>query len=157
MFFKGTKKRPSALAISSEMDALGGEYNAFTGKEYTGYWFKVANNKLGKALEILSDMLSNSLFAAEEIEREKGVIIEELNMYEDNPRMHIEDIFETCLYGDTPAGWETIGTKENILRFKREDFINYLELQYGSRSAYIVMAGGLKPADQKLVEKLFLF
>ena len=155
MFFKGTKKRPSALAISSEMDALGGEYNAFTGKEYTGYWFKVANNKLGKALEILSDMLSNSLFAAEEIEREKGVIIEELNMYEDNPRMHIEDIFETCLYGDTPAGWETIGTKENILRFKREDFINYLELQYGSRSAYIVMAGGLKPADQKLVEKLF--
>lgn len=155
MFFKGTKKRPSALAISSEMDALGGEYNAFTGKEYTGYWFKIANNKLDKALDILSDMLFNSLFDSEEIEREKGVIIEELNMYEDNPRMHIEDVFESCLYGDNPAGWETIGTKENILGFKRHDFINYLESQYGAKSVYVIMAGGIKPGDKKLAEKLF--
>lgn len=155
MFFKGTKKRPSALAISSEMDALGGEYNAFTGKEYTGYWFKIANNKLNKALDILSDMLFNSLFDSEEIEREKGVIIEELNMYEDNPRMHIEDVFESCLYDDTPAGWETIGTKKNILGFKRHDFINYLESQYGAKSVYVIIAGGLKSGDRKLAEKLF--
>lgn len=155
MFFKGTKKRPSALAISSDMDTLGGEYNAFTNKEYTGYWFKIANNKLDKALEILSDMLFNSLFDSEEIEREKGVIIEELNMYEDNPRMHIEDIFESCLYGNTPAGWETIGTKKNILDFKRHDFINYLESQYGTKSAYIILAGGIKAGDRQLVEKLF--
>lgn len=155
MFFKGTKKRPSALGISSAMDALGGEYNAFTGKEYTGYWFKIANNKLDKALEILSDMLFNSLFDSEEIEREKGVIVEELNMYEDNPRMHIEDIFEFCLYGDTPAGRETIGTKKNILGFKRHDFINYLESQYGARSAYLIMAGGIKAGDRQLAERLF--
>jgi predicted Zn-dependent peptidase len=94
MFFKGTKKRPNTLALSSEMDSLGGEYNAFTSKEYTGYWFKVANNKLSKALNILGDMLNNSVFDSQEIEKEKGVIIEELNMYEDNPMMHIEDIFE---------------------------------------------------------------
>lgn len=155
MFFKGTKKRPSALAISSEMDALGGEYNAFTAKEFTGYWFKVANNKLGKALDILSDMLLNSLFDSEEIEREKGVIIEELNMYEDNPRMHIEDIFESCLYGDTPLGRETIGTKKNILEFKRHDFIDYLASQYGTKSVCIVIAGGVKPGDKKLTGKLF--
>ncbi len=155
MFFKGTKKRPNTLALSSEMDSLGGEYNAFTSKEYTGYWFKVANNKLSKALNILGDMLNNSVFDSQEIEKEKGVIIEELNMYEDNPMMHIEDIFEIGLYGDTPAGWETIGTKENILRFKREDFIKYLESQYGSKSAYVVIAGAINPKDKKLVSKIF--
>ncbi len=155
MFFKGTKNRPNTLALSSEMDTLGGEYNAFTSKEYTGYWFKVANNKLNKALHILSDMLFNSLFDEQEIDREKGVIIEELNMYQDNPRMHIEDVFEACLYGDTSAGWETIGTKENIRRFKRQDFLDYLHQQYGSRSAYIVVAGAVKPADKKIVSRLF--
>lgn len=155
MFFKGTKTRPNTLILSSEMDSLGGEYNAFTSKEYTGYWFKVANNKLNKALHILSDMLFNSLFDEREIEREKGVIIEELNMYQDNPRMHIEDVFEACLYGDTSAGWETIGTKENIRRFKRQDFIDYLNQQYGSRSAYIIIAGAVKPVDKKIISKLF--
>jgi len=155
MFFKGTKNRPNTLVLSSEMDSLGGEYNAFTSKEYTGYWFKVANNKLNKALHILSDMLFNSLFNEQEIEREKGVIIEELNMYQDNPRMHIEDVFESCLYGDTSAGWETVGTKDNIRRFKRQDFLSYLNQQYGSRSAYIVVAGCVRPADKKLISKLF--
>ena len=155
MFFKGTTRRPNTLALSSELDSLGGEYNAFTAKEYTGYWVKVAAPKIKSALDIVSDMLSHSLFDAEEIEREKGVIIEELNMYEDNPLMHVEDIFETCLYGDTPAGWETIGTKENIRRFNRDDFIKYLDSQYGAKSLYIVLAGGFKEADQKSVAKMF--
>lgn len=155
LFFKGTKRRPNTLQLSSEMDSLGGEYNAFTSKEYTGYWFKVANNKLGKALDILGDMLFNSLFDPEEIEREKGVIIEELNMYEDNPQMHIEDVFETCLYGDTPAGWETIGTKDNIRSFKREDLIKYFKTQYGVKSVYVILAGAVKPNSKKLVNKIF--
>ncbi len=155
MFFKGTEKRPDTLILSSELDSLGGEYNAFTSKEYTGYWVKVANNKLTKALDILSDMLFNSKFEEEEIEREKGVIIEELNMYQDNPRLHIEDVFEECLYGDTSAGWDTIGTKENILRFKREDFIKYLNKQYGARSAYLILAGAIKPSDKKTMRTLF--
>ena len=155
MFFKGTKKRPNTLALSSELDSLGGEFNAFTSKEFTGYLFKVTNNKLAKALDIVSDMLFNSKFVAEEIDRERGVIIEELNMYEDNPRMHIEDIFEMCLYGDTPAGRETTGSKENLLRFKREDFINFLENQYGAQNAYIILAGAITAKDKKLVAKLF--
>lgn len=155
LFFKGTKKRPNTLILSSEMDSLGGEYNAFTAKEYTGYWFKVANNKVGKALDIMGDMLFNSLFDPEEIEREKGVIIEELNMYEDNPRMHIEDVFEACLFGDTPAGWETIGTKKNIQNFKREDFIKYLEAQYGANSVYIIIAGAVRAKDKLLAKKIF--
>jgi len=155
MFFKGTIRRPNTLALSSELDSLGGEYNAFTGKEFTGYWVKVAAQKLPAALDIVSDMLLNSKIEAEEIEREKGVIIEELNMYEDNPLMHVEDVFESCLYGDTPAGWETIGTKKNISGFKRTDFIKYLEAQYGSRSTYIILVGGLKEAAKKTAAKMF--
>ena len=154
MFFKGTVRRPNTLTISSELDSLGGEYNAFTTKEFTGYWVKVATPKMRAALNIISDMLLNSRFDEVEIEREKGVIIEELNMYEDNPLMHVEDVFEDCLYGDTPAGWETIGTKDNIKRFQREDFINYLNSQYGARSTYVVLAGGIRKGDKKAVAKM---
>ncbi len=154
MFFKGTEKRPNTLALSSELDSLGGEYNAFTSKEYTGYWIKVAADKLGTALEIMADMLLHSKFSVEEIEREKGVIIEELNMYEDNPLMHIEDVLEACLYGDTPAGWETIGTKENIRRFTRADLLHYLKTQYGTRSAAVFLAGNISAADQRKVRRL---
>ncbi|MFA6194644.1 MAG: pitrilysin family protein [Patescibacteria group bacterium] len=155
MFFKGTAKRPSTLVLSSELDSLGGEYNAFTAKEFTGYWVKVAAPKLPEALDIVSDMLLNSKILPEEIEREKGVIIEELNMYEDNPMMHVEDVFESVLYGDTPAGWETIGTKKNISGFKHADFIKYLETQYGARSMYVVLVGGIKAEAKKEAIKMF--
>ncbi|MFA5155096.1 MAG: pitrilysin family protein [Patescibacteria group bacterium] len=154
LFFKGTVRRPNTLAISSELDSLGGEYNAFTAKEFTGYWVKVAAPKISTAVDIISDMLLHSLFDAAEIEREKGVIIEELNMYEDNPLMHVEDVFESCLYGDSPAGWETIGTKANIRRFRREDLMRYFKAQYGARSAYVVLAGGIKEADKKAIAKM---
>ncbi len=155
MFFKGTLKRPTALALSSELDGIGGEYNAFTSKEYTGYWIKVSSEKTAIALELVSDMLLNSTFPAEEIEREKGTIIEELNMYEDNPLLKIEDVFETCLYGDTPAGWDTIGTIDNIKAFKRQDFINYLNRQYGTKSATLIVAGNLPKNTNNLVKKYF--
>ncbi|MHB8903759.1 MAG: M16 family metallopeptidase [Patescibacteria group bacterium] len=154
MFFKGTKKRPDTTTISSDLDSLGSEFNAFTTKEFTGYWVKVASAKFKPALSIMSDMLLNSLFDQKEIDRERGVIIEELNMYEDNPLMHIEDIFEHCLYGDTPAGWDTIGTKENIRNFKREDFIKYLTTQYGANSLNVIFAGNISRADKKATLKL---
>jgi len=157
MLFKGTKKRPNTLIISSDLDRLGGEYNAFTGKEYTGYWVKVSKEKIEPAIEILSDMFLNSLFKQSEIEREKGVIIEELNMYQDNPLMHIEDVFEECLYGDTPAGRDTIGTKENILSFKRSDFVKYFSSQYGPNNTIICVAGNInKKKTHQLIDKYFL-
>lgn len=154
LFFKGTKNRPDTATISSELDSLGCEFNAFTSKEYTGYYIKAASAKIATAIKILGDMLLNSLFAEQEIEREKGVIIEELNMYEDNPLMHIEDVFESCLYGDTPAGWDTIGTKKNILNFKRQDFIDYFSKQYGSNSLSVILAGTVKAKDKVVLEKI---
>ncbi len=156
MFFKGTEKRPDTLTLSAELDSIGAEFNAFTGKEYTGYYVKSPKNKIEVALDVLSDMLINSKFDSEEIEREKGVIIEELNMYEDNPLMHIEDVFESCLYGDTPAGWDTIGNKESILSFKREDFIKYFQTQYGVKSSAVFLAGNFSDREiKKLLEEKF--
>jgi predicted Zn-dependent peptidase len=155
MFFKGTKHRPNTLTLSADLDVLGGEYNAFTSKEYTGYFVKVVEGKLAQALDILGDMLIYSKFEAVEIEREKGVIIEELNMYEDNPLMHIEDVLETCLYGNTPAGWDTIGTKKNIQSFKRADFLRYFNRQYGAKSIKVILSGAIQESDQKQARRIF--
>jgi len=153
MFFKGTAKRPTAIGISSELDKLGCEFNAFTSKEYTGYWIKVDANNFEIAVDILSDMIINSKFDADEINRERGVIIEEINMYEDNPMMHIEDVFEECLYGDIPAGWETIGTKENIKNFSREQFTEYFKRQYNTKNTIICLAGNVNSRMAKMVDK----
>ena len=93
MFFKGTERRPTARDISMEIDAIGGEFNAFTGKEYTGYYVKCASEHQGIALDVLTDMLRHSKFEEEEIEREKGVIVEEMNMYYDTPRDFIGSVY----------------------------------------------------------------
>ncbi|MBI4812467.1 insulinase family protein [Candidatus Falkowbacteria bacterium] len=155
MFFKGTAKRPNALDINEELDAIGGVYNAFTSKEYTGYLAKVDAAKLPVALDVVSDMLINSKFDAAEIEREKGVIKEEINMYLDNPMAHLDDVFEECLYGDQPAGWETIGTKKNIAAFRREDFLNYFNSQYGRQNTIICLVGNIGEDALEMTEKYF--
>lgn len=166
MFFKGTKKRPNTLAIAAELDGIGAEFNAFTAKEYTGYWVKSAGDKIEQAMDVVSDIFLNSKFDAKEIEREKGVIIEELNMYKDNPAMYIEDLFEECLYGDQPAGWDTIGTKKNILKFKRGNFTDYFKAQYGAQNTIVCAAGAVPQTEElnrtnradktyKLVKKYF--
>lgn len=158
MFFKGTKKRPTALALASELDSLGAEYNAFTSKEYTGYWVKVQAEKIKEAVEIVSDMLSGSKMDSKEMKREKGVIIEEINMYQDNPMSYMEEVFESCLYGNTPAGWETLGPKKNILKFSRKDFIDYLESQYGTHNITVSLVGNIGSDYKKhkaTIEKYF--
>ena len=114
MFFKGTERRPTARDIAGEIDAIGGEFNAFTGKEYTGYYVRCAAETRDTALDVLVDMLRNSRFDPEEIEREKGVIIEEMNMYFDTPRDFIGGVYESLLYGDQPLGWDIIGRKETV-------------------------------------------
>ncbi len=155
MFFKGTKKRPNTLDITSELDAVGAEFNAFTTKEFTGYWIKVDSKKIDLAGDIVSDMLLNSKFDQKEINRERGVIIEEINMYHENPMMYIEDVFEECLYGDTPAGWEIIGPKQNILSMNRRDFIDYFKSHYRSDNTVICLSGNFNKKDENKVLKYF--
>jgi predicted Zn-dependent peptidase len=154
-FFKGTKKRPTALRLATDLDSLGGDYNAFTTKEYTGYYIKTSAGQLTKSLDLISDILLNSNFGSEEIEREKGVIVEEINMYEDNPLMKIDDLFETCLYGDTPAGLSVAGSAANVLGFKRQDFVDYFKSQYGSCSLTLIIAGRLPKNVKALAERYF--
>ena len=141
MFFKGTKKRPSTLKIAETLDRVGGVYNAFTGKEYTGYWAKVNSKHLNLALDWVSDILLNSKIGEKEIERERGVIIEEINMYLDNPQSYIGDLFEKLLYGNKPAGRLIIGKREIIRKFKRKDFLNYLNNHYSAKNTVICLAG----------------
>lgn len=156
MFFKGTQKRPRTMDIASELDGVGAEYNAFTDKECTGYWVKVDYSKKDLALDVVSDILLNSKFSQAEIDRERGVIMEERNMYLNNPMMRIDDIFENCLYGDTPAGWDIVGTKKNIQSLDRKDFLKYFKNQYGAENTVVCLAGNVKPEDsEKLVAKYF--
>lgn len=156
MAFKGTKSRPTALEISSLIDGLGGENNAFTGKETTAYYIKAQATHIETMLDILSDMLKNSLFDPAEIEKEKGVIIEELNMYEDTPMRKLGDIYENLLYGDTPMGWDIGGTKEVIRAIKREDFLSYMQSLYSADNMTVVVSGGVQESQvEELVTKHF--
>lgn len=141
MYFKGTKKRPSALAVAETLDGLGGIYNAFTGEEYTGYFAKVAALHLDTALEWASDIYLNSLLPEKEIKKEKGVIIEEINMYHDHPMAYIGVLWTKLLYGDQPAGWEIAGQKENIIKMTRKKLLDYRKNQYVASNTILSIAG----------------
>lgn len=141
LVFKGTKKRPTPRVIASELDGLGAVYNAFTGQEYTGYWAKVQSGKVHEILEIVSDLYLNPIFHPDEIQRERGVIIEEINMIEDTPMRKIHDFLGSLMYGDQPAGWQISGEKEVILELQREDFIGYRTKHYIAPATTVVVAG----------------
>jgi predicted Zn-dependent peptidase len=162
MAFKGTKKRPTAKDISQEVDAIGGEFNAFTSKDHTAYFIKAASDKLPLLLDILSDMMTNSLFKEEEIEREKGVICEEINMYEDTPMRKVAEVFENLMFGDSPMGWDIAGTAKIVRSLKRKDFVDYVDSLYKTSNMVVAIAGGFdgkvqssKFKVQSLVEKYF--
>jgi len=141
MTFKGTARRPRPGMIAEELAALGAQSNAFTTQEFTGYWAKVAAPKLPKILEIVSDLYLNPIFAPEEIEKERGVIIEELNMYEDMPMRKVQDIFLSLMYGDQPAGWDVGGEKEIIRKLTRDDFLSYRSERYVMPGTVVIVSG----------------
>ena len=141
MVFKGTKNKPSTIEISSTIDALGAEFNAFTSEEYTGYYIKSQAKDFNTSLETLHDMLYNSLFDQKEIDREKGVISAEINMYRDDPKLHVYQLAQSLIYGDTPLGWDVAGKIETIKTFKRENFLDYLKKFYKAKNIVIAVAG----------------
>ena len=151
MFFKGTERRPTARDIAGEVDAIGGEFNAFTGKEYTGYYVKCAAEHRDTALDVIVDMIRNSKFEPPEIDREKGVIIEEMNMYFDTPRDFVDGVYEELVYGDHPLGWDVIGRKETVRGATRDTFMDYLGHWY-KPSRMVVGVGGR--TGEGLVERV---
>lgn len=156
MCFKGTVKRPKAIDISKELDSLGSQYNAFTAQEYTGYYAKSDSRHFPQLLDIVSDIYLNSTFPDVEIQKEKGVIIEEINMYEDMPSRHVQDIIMELLYGDQPAGWNIAGEKKNILKMERAEFVTYKSEHYLPEATVLVVAGNVTQKHVlKEVNKIF--
>ncbi len=156
MCFKGTTKRPSAHAISAELDGLGSQYNAFTGQEYTGYYAKSDAKHFKQVFDVVSDIYLNSTFPEAEMEKEKGVIVEEINMYEDMPHRHVQDLFMSLLYGDQPAGWNIAGTRENVRAMTRKDFVEYKKAHYVPKATTVIVAGKVKESDvKKEVTRIF--
>ena len=156
LYFKGTKKRPSPIAVAETLDRVGGIYNAFTGEDYTGYWVKVSSSNFDLALDWVSDIFFNSLLPKEEIEKERGVILEEINTYLDIPSLHIHDLWTELLYGDQPAGRPITGRRENILKMSRQELIGYRENQYVAQNTLVSVAGNINPVKVlKGVKKYF--
>ena len=156
MCFKGTVKRPRAIDIATELDSIGSLSNAFTSQEFTGYYAKAHPKHLDKILDVVSDIYSNSIFDQSEIEKEKGVIIGEINMYEDIPQHVVHAEFMKLLYGDQPAGWHIIGPKENILRMTQKDFLDYRKQHYVASATTVIVSGNFEETSiLPKIEKLF--
>jgi len=141
MIFKGTKRRPSPMAVSSELESLGAVFNAFTSQEITNYFVKAAAQNLSRALDILADVVFKPLLKGTEIEKERKVILEEQNMVRDDPKDWILRLFEQVCFGDQPLGRDTLGTKETVLNIKRQDFLNYIGEWYRTRNITLAIAG----------------
>jgi predicted Zn-dependent peptidase len=155
MMFKGTKTR-SAFQISDEMDAIGAQVNAFTGKDLTCYYAKSTSGHAEEAFEILSDIFLNSVFPQDEMKREKGVIIEEINMNEDTPDDLCLDLLGKAYFGDQNYGKNILGPRKNVRGFKRSDIQAYMAERYTPNNIVISMAGNISiEAAENMVRKHF--
>jgi predicted Zn-dependent peptidase len=154
MFFKGTEKRPRARDITTTIDRIGGEINAFTAKEYTGYYVRCAAEERATAFDVMLDMIRNSTFAPDEIEREKGVIVEEMNMYYDTPRDFIGGVYDQLLYGDQPLGWHVIGKKDTVRAATRDTFLDYLKRWYKPERMIVGVGGRIEGDLMAELERL---
>lgn len=155
--FKGTAQRPTAIVIASELESLGAVYNAFTGHEVTGYYAKVGASKINPALDIIADLYQSPVFDEAEFEKEKGVIIEEINLYEDTPTRKVQELFTELLYGDQPAGWPIGGLKKVIRSLKKQDILNYRSAHYVAKATTVVVAGAFKEKEMlERIKKLFV-
>lgn len=156
LMFKGTPKRPNTIDISKELDGIGADYNAFTGKEHTGYYITADASHLPLAMDMLSDMLHNSKFDTKEMDRERGVIVEEINMYEDNPSFYVEEIFEDLLFTGSTLGKPIAGPREVIKSISRQNLYNYYKKNYFHGNTVIGVAGNFSEAKiQTLLKKYF--
>lgn len=155
MMFDGTAKRPTPLAIATELDSIGGQSNAFTSHEYTGYWIKADAGKFDLTLDLISDIFLHPLLSEREIEKERGVIKEEMNMYFDTPQRYVWDIWLQLLYGNQPAGWPIIGTRETINRISRNDLLRYVAERYRAKNALVVVSGDFEESVVARIEAAF--
>lgn len=141
MFFKGTEKRPDKRQIAETLDNVGADFNAFTGEEVTGYYVRLARRHLDLGADLVSDILLHSLFPAAEIERERGVIKEEIKMYTDSPARHVHHLWRRALFGEQGLGRRVDGSPETVSAFKRPDLVSYIKEHYHTGNAVVAVAG----------------
>ncbi|MCK9467764.1 MAG: insulinase family protein [Candidatus Absconditabacterales bacterium] len=152
LFFKGGKKYKTPKEVAEAIDSFGGEFNAFTGDEYAGYYVKSAPEFVEKSIEVLGDMILEAQFPNEEMEREKGVVIQEIKMYEDNPSALVLDKRKEFFFGDNSYGWSTLGPVKNIQNFTREDLIKHKDGLYTKDNLILIVSGKIK--NQEKIEEL---
>ncbi|MGM0482384.1 MAG: M16 family metallopeptidase [Patescibacteria group bacterium] len=150
MAMKGGEKYKTPYAVSSTLDSVGAYSNAFTGQEYTGYYAKGHPKHFSTLFDVVSDVYLKARIDEEDIQKERGVIIEEINMYKDTPRAYVQDLFYKAAYGDQPAGRHPLGTRETVSSLTRDDFVNFIKKNYVAQNTLVVVAGNF---DQKKVEK----
>jgi len=155
MVFKGSKKRPSAKEIAEAVDAIGGEFNAATSKDWTNFYIKARKGHLEKAFDVLSDMVLNPILPEAEIEREKGVIVEEIRMYEDTPMIRIGDVFEELIFSGNPLGWDIAGSEKTVMGIGKSDFLRYRKMHYYPENMLVTVAGGIKEKDVMKLAKVY--
>ncbi|MBI2599528.1 insulinase family protein [Candidatus Daviesbacteria bacterium] len=155
MFFKGSKKYPSAELIATLVDGVGAVNNAATTKEFTHYWIKSSSKHVELSLDILSSMIRESLLSKEEIEREKGVIVEELRMYKDLPQRYVWDLYEMLQFGDQPLGWDIGGDEKTVNSITQQNLFSYMDSLYSPKNMVLVLAGKLPQNLHILIERYF--
>ncbi len=155
MMFKGTARRPGTADISRELDAVGAEYNAFTGKDATGYYVKIDSRHFPLALDMLHDMLYHSKFEDKELQQERKVIMEEIHMYADNPMMRIEDMIESMIFDGSSLGWNTAGDKKSMDAVTRAALLSYRNAYYIPSRTLVVVAGNIGSETLPTIEKTF--
>lgn len=156
MCFKGTKKRPTAMDISKALDEIGSQYNAFTSQEFTGYYAKAHPKHIDTLIDVISDIYLHPLFDPKELQKERGVIIEEINMHNDVPYKQVDDVFAQSMYGDQPAGWSIIGNKENVKKITARDLERYWQSHYVASATTVLVSGNIDTRTiTKKIEKAF--
>ncbi len=154
LLFKGTENR-NAKDIAETIDKIGGNLNAFTSKEYTCYYTRVMDQHIETGLDLLSDMLFNSLLKEEEIDRERNVVLEEIRMYEDTPDDQIHDLISACAYGGNSLGYSVLGQESSLHNLNREKIIDYMQSKYNYSNIVISIAGNVDSNIIELVGEYF--
>jgi len=143
MCFKGTTTRPNTSDLAKELDTLGCEFNAFTGQEFTGYYAKGKASDFPKLIDIISDLYLNPLLKEDEIEKEKGVIVDEINMYDDMPMQKVREVWMNLLYEDQPAGWTIAGPRDVVRGTSRKDLVAYRKAHYVANATTVIVSGNI--------------
>lgn len=157
MAFKGSTKYPTSMILASTIEGFGGVFNAFTAKDHTGYWIKAPARHFVTVIDVMADMIQHSLLLDEEIEREKGVIVEEINLYEDTPYRKIGEIYEGLIYDGAPLGYDIAGSKKTVTSFTRKTFTDYMGELYHPKNAVLVVAGGISTSgEQNITPQYYL-